>query len=490
MIRRKTACLISLFVLLTIVQVGCVGPWAGHDRALTARLDEVLGRLSDSGAVYTARVLDPESGRELYVHDADAPFTPASNMKIPVSAAGLDLFGADHAFKTYLALDGDDLWVIGTGDPGIGDPRLAKSRGLNPLGVFDEWAGALTQCGVEHIEGNIYYYDATLDYEWFHSSWDYDDLLHWYAAPTSGLNFNDNCIDVTVYPTEVGQPVRYELMPPASSIVIINECLTAEEHQPEIVKLAGCDVYRLSGVCNRKTELISKPVENPGEFFCDALQTHLASRGIAINGEIKKAPWWRDSKTQLAECKLVAVHETSARDVIRRISTNSQNFFAEALCKLAGREYAARQGRAAPGSWALGEEAIRAFLRHNEIDDGGFVLADGSGLSHDNRVTARLISDIFAVMYDHRDGEAFIESLSQGGIAGTLRNRFKGFEGRVFAKTGYISGVRSLSGYVVTDLGRRLAFSIIYNQIPGDVKPFEELQDEAVRLLMRWPDLE
>jgi D-alanyl-D-alanine carboxypeptidase/D-alanyl-D-alanine-endopeptidase (penicillin-binding protein 4) len=505
--RRLTG--LALF-LLPLVAAGCVTPQLGHDPALSARLDEILYRLSDTGATVTARVLELPSSRELYARDIDVPFTPASNMKIPVSAAGLDMFGADRTFQTYLALDSDDLWVIGTGDPGIGDPRLAKRRGSTPVGVFDEWADALYERRIDRIAGDLYYYDGALEDQWLHPSWG-EDVLHWYGAPVSGLNFNDNCVDITVFPTKDGQPVRYEVMPPVRNITVVNECITGGEHEPTIEKLPEGDIYKLGGTCTTRVELKSKPVGNSGAFFCDALRTHLASRGIVIAGEVKRAESPLDGCIPPADDRIVAVHETTVRDIIGRINTNSQNFFAEALCKLTGQAYAARHGRQVPGSWADGDTAIRAFLRRCNIDDRHLAVADGSGLSDDNKLTSRLLTDLFAVMFSRPDGAVFIDSLAKGGLNGSLEKRFEGLEGRVFAKTGYIEGVRALSGYVRTRAAKHqgpradsgsldlsnsmhadkwLTFSIIYNNIPGSVKPYEALQDEAVRLLVHWPNIE
>jgi D-alanyl-D-alanine carboxypeptidase/D-alanyl-D-alanine-endopeptidase (penicillin-binding protein 4) len=400
------------------------------------------------------------------------------------------MFGLEHTFKTYLAIEGDDLWVIGTGDPGIGDLRLAKRAGRTPTSVFDDWADALEQRGISRIAGDLYYYDGALDDEWIHPSWVAADLLHWYATPTTGLNFNDNCVDFTVFPTEEGQPVRYEVMPPVRNITVINECVTGAEQDPNDAKLPEGDIYQLYGTCSKETELKSKPVGNPGAFFCDALRTHLASREIVIDGQTKRAASPLGGAIPPSAEQIVAVHGTSLRDIIGRINTNSQNFFAEALCKLTGQEYMARQGRAVPGSWADGAKAIRAFLCRNGIDDRQMVIADGSGLSEDNKLTSRMLTDLFAVMFARPDGEAFRDSLAKGGVNGTLEKRYAGLKGRVFAKTGYIEGVRALSGYVRTYDDEWLTFSIIYNHIPGSVKPYEALQDEAVRLLIAWPDLE
>ncbi|MBU0640467.1 MAG: D-alanyl-D-alanine carboxypeptidase/D-alanyl-D-alanine-endopeptidase [Planctomycetes bacterium] len=476
-------------VLAAIVAAGCAEPRARLTRQLTARLDEILERLADTGATVTARVVELPGRRELYARDSDVPYTPASNMKIPVSAAGLDMFGLEHTFKTYLVLDGDDLWVLGTGDPGIGDPRLARRYGSSTTGVLDEWADALARRGISRIAGDLCYDDRALDDEWVRATWG-EDTLHWYGAPTAGLNFNDNCVDITIYPTVAGQPVRYEVVPPVQNITVVNECVTGAEHAPTIEKLPAGDIYKLGGTCAEQAALKSKPVGNPGAFFCDALRTHLAARGIVIEGQTRRATEPLDRLLSSTPHEIIVVHVTNMPDVLRRINTNSQNFFAEALCKLTGQAYRARQGHHVRGSWADGSAAIHAFLREAGIDDRQFVLADGSGLSDDNKVTTRMLTDLFAVMFARPYGEAYRDSLAKGGVNGTLEQRFAGLEGRVFAKTGYISGVRALSGYVRTYEDGWLTFSIIYNHIPGSVQPYESLQDEAVRLLVHWPYME
>ncbi|MBI4578174.1 MAG: D-alanyl-D-alanine carboxypeptidase/D-alanyl-D-alanine-endopeptidase [Planctomycetes bacterium] len=466
----------------------------GHDWRLATRLDPVLDRLAAQGAVVHARVLELPSRRELYARNADRACTPASNLKLVVSAAGLDLFGPRHTFKTYLAMDGDDLWIVGTGDPGPGDGRLARAKNATPLTMLETWAAVLKQRGIARIAGDLVYYDLALEDEQTHPTWR-GFLLHWYAAPVAGLNFNDNCVDITVEPSEEGQPARYEVMPPAREIQVINECTTAKEGSASIVKLPGGNIYKLKGRCHEKIELISKPVDDPGAFFADALRVQLEAQGITVAGRIRR------SETRLGGClpppadKSVATYETPIVDVLSRINKNSQNLFAECLCKMTGREWKARHGRDVPGSWANGSEAIRAFVRRCGIDDRSLVVADGSGLSVDNRVTARLLTDLLAEMASRPNAEVYRASLSVAGVDGSLRNRMHDLTGHVFGKTGYIGGVSSMSGYIKTYGGTWLAVSIVYNGIPEhvgddeDVAPFTKLQDEACRILVDWPAL-
>ena len=142
-----------------------------------------------------------------------------------------------------------------------------------------------------------------------------------------------------------------------------------------------------------------------------------------------------------------------------------------------------------PGSWPAGSEAVHDFLRRHGIDDSRYVLVDGSGLSRENRVTARLLTDLFVMMSKHPCAKAFHDSLTICGRDGTLRKRMTDIAGRVRGKTGSIGGVRSLSGYATTDNGRTLAFSFLFNEAEGHENECEHLADDACRVLVRWPKL-
>jgi D-alanyl-D-alanine carboxypeptidase/D-alanyl-D-alanine-endopeptidase (penicillin-binding protein 4) len=486
--RRQTTLLLVLGSL-PILNIACSRAKPGPDLLLTAHLDEILARRADSGATFTARVLELPSRRELYASDPDAPHTPASNMKLPTSATALDIFGADHQLETYLAFDGENLWIVGTGDPAVGDPAIARAHDRQVTTVLDDWAQALRARGVTRISGKLLYYDRALESVQVHPSWGESNLVHWYAAPVSGLNFNDNCVDITVYPTSDGALAGYEIEPPVSDAVIVNKCVSGDDAPPSIAKMPHGDVYVLGGGCTKRRTLKSKPVGDPGWFFADALRTHLRSVGIEIEGATEQATEPLGGSIPPPAAQTVAVHRTAMTDIMWRINKSSQNLFAECMYKLSGQELERSEGIDRAGNWAAGARAVRAFLAKSDIDDSRFSAADGSGLSHDNKVTARLITDILATMYEHRLAEAFRASLAEPGGTGTLRRRMKELNGQVFAKTGYIRGVRALSGYIHTDDDRWLCFSIIYNRIPGSVQPFNDLQDEACRLMIQWPDL-
>ena len=482
---------LTLLVCVTAVLLtGCFGRGTVEvpvHQTLGGQLDAVLHRRADSGALVSARFLEVPSGEVIYeTANADYPFKPASNMKLLISAAGLDYFGVGHKFKTYLAIDGDDVWIIGTGDPGTGDPVIAKDAGGDPTTMLDAWARALKDRGVNEIKGDLVYDDLVFDDFQIHPTWWPENRLHWYAAPVSGLAFNDNCVDITVTPAEEGQPAAYTVMPPVENITVINNTISGgDEHNPSIVKKPGGNIYEISGPVTKEVALKSKPVEDPGAFFADALRTNLKTHGIVVTGVIRRADGHLGGQVIPSEEKTVAVHETRIEDILARINKPSQNLFAEMLCKAMGRDYQLKQGTDEPGSWLNGKLAIKSFLEKAQINGHPLIVGDGSGLSHNNRVTTKMISDLLLYMHNHKDAVVFINSLTVGGVDGTIGKRFTDVPGRVRGKTGYISGVRALSGYIETDAGPTVIFSILYNEVPGSVKPFEKMQDEAVMLVMR-----
>ena len=447
-------------------------------------------------ATVAARVIEMPSGRELYARNADRPVMPASNMKLFTSAAAVSAL--PPTFVTHLAHKGDDLYLVGWGDPALGDPTIAGWKNEKPTADFEAFAKALKERGLTRIKGNLYYDDFAFDDQRTSPTWSASFRQFWYAAPIAGLNFNDNCIDVTVHPTEPGQPVRVEVMPETSRIKIVNHCFTAaDKHNPQINRADDDDyTYVLTGACKSTTVLPSKPVQDPGHFTADALKTYLATQRITIEGEVLRtsgklkleAPLTSTGPGKLTNgATVLAQHVSTMEDVLKRTNGNSQNLFAEALAKQLG-----VAGGDARGSWSTGQERIRTFLTRRRIDPAALVAADGSGLSRENRVTAHMTTELLASMHpaqayalDQDKARLWYDSLAQPGQPGTLRNRLRDLAGKVRGKTGSIGGVRALSGYLTTADDKTLVFSFMLNDIKGDEAPAVARVDDAVRLLAK-----
>jgi D-alanyl-D-alanine carboxypeptidase/D-alanyl-D-alanine-endopeptidase (penicillin-binding protein 4) len=245
--------------------------------------------------------------------------------------------------------------------------------------------------------------------------------------------------------------------------------------------------WTLAGGASEKKTLGSKCVPDPGAFFADAMRTHFQEVGIKIDGPTERAERPLGGKLVPPAEKVVVVERSPMPQVLNRLNKDSQNLFAEAFSKALGRQWELDHGRDEPGSWESGSDAVHAFLKKNHIDDSKVVLVDGSGLSRQDRITARAISDLLIAMHKHPYAETFKASLPVGGVDGTIGKRMKDIPGKIHAKTGYIGGVRSLSGYAEAANGHTLVFTFLYNQIPGSVSPFEALQDDGCRLLAAYP---
>lgn len=471
----------ALLCLVTLIASGCAAPPAAPvsqpDPSIAARLDPIL---LAPGATVAARVIELPSGRELYARDADRPMLPASNFKLVTSATALDLFGPDRTFPTRLALSGNDLYLIGSGDPGLGDSTIAGWAKKQPLDHFEPFLQALRHRGLTHLTGKLFYDDHAFDDQRTHPSWSRSFREFWYAAPVAGLNFNDNCIDVTVYPTTPGKPVTFDVTPPTGGITIVNQCLTGSAQTPNIHRGPGPTTYVLSGTCARKASLASKPIDDPGYFTADALRTYLAAHGVTVDGPIVHLARRFDNQGEV----IATVTTAPVAGLIKRMNKPSQNFFAESLTKLSGEKYRRQHPDFTGTSWEAGAAAANDFLTRHHIVTTAFRAVDGSGLSRENRVTARLLTELLATMSTHPYAKAFRDSLPIAGIDGSLRNRLKNVKGQVQAKTGSIGGVRALSGYATTTDGRTLAFSLLCNDIQGDEDAAVQRMDKAIKALL------
>lgn len=496
----RTRGLKDRFVVLAVLLTTAL---AGAGRSLAAEsttLAEKIGRLVTSPDVGQMRVgievvYLQDRPQVVYAHDHTEPFKPASNQKILTTAAALTLLPADFKFRTILARRGADLVVIGSGDPSMGDPRMAEAAGEPITAVFRDWAEKLKEAGVTRIEGDLLFDDFIFEQQHIHPSWNEqfkDEMQNWYMAPVGGLNFNDNCVDVVVRPGgKAGEPAEVTLIPNTPYVQLDNSAKTASKGQPIILRSASEPMtVKVSGAVSRPSDAsnpLSLAVGDPGEFFASTLRTVLAAKGIAIAGETRRAQVRQADGSLPKDLTVVAVHEQPLTNLLWRCNKSSMNLFAEALLKtLAAHADAGETPRT--GSWETGREVLTGFLQGIGIPLTGVVIDDGSGLSHTNRVTPAVLVTVLTYMDRHPRREEWIVNLAvPGEKEGTLRNRMKDLAGRIFAKTGHIGGVSSLSGYALGPQHRRYAFSILCNDTNKAKKlSAHALQDSVCRLLATW----
>lgn len=467
----------------------------GTVRAAAGSLADEINGLLMSPRVGKMRVgvqivLLDERPRLILEHNSSEPFKPASNQKILTTAAAMALLPQDFTFKTILARRGDDLVVIGAGDPATGDPKLARGEGEAITALFREWADKLKAAGVGRISGDLVFDDYVFEQEHIHPNWAAqfkNQMQNWYVAPVGGLNFNDNCVDVVVKPGPgVGEPAQVTLIPNTPYIELSNRCKTAKKGDPIIRRTGnGTVTVSVSGSVSRPgnaASATSLTVTDPGMFFASTLRTVLAAKGIAVDGQTRRQRVRLESGGLPGDLQIIARHEQGLDPLFERSNRDSQNLFAEALLKAVG-AYVGAIDTPRVGSYETGRRVVELFLTKLGLAHDGCVIDDGSGLSHSNRVTPAVLAGVLIYMDRHPRQKQWLGNLATAGGEGTLRRRMKELNGKMYGKTGHISGVSTLSGYVFGPNGRRYAFAILCNDSNGYAHP---LQDSICRTLATW----
>jgi len=454
---------VTLPILILLAAAGAQeAPELSLDRAAVtarARLTGLLAQMP-KGTEVGLLVVDCDSGETWFAHQPRRPLKPASVMKLFTTAAALDHLGPDFTYETRLCLRDGELLVLGSGDPGLGDARIASRHARSLHGEFDEWARLLKKRGVTTLR-TIALDDTVFDRQYRHPDWPDSQATAWYQAPVGGINFNDNCLDARF--TAGNGRVEVFLQPELPGSFVRNELKPAAKHKPVASRAFDQDVFQFRGPVARDDEFRPITVCRPTVFFGHALQHALEKRGVAVPGQVARRVL---TPARLAQAELLDVRSTSLRDVLWRCNTFSQNVFAECLLKSLEAYNADGSRRGVEGSWDGGVRVLETTLEKLGVDLDGAVFRDGSGLSHENRVTAEQTVQLLVAMRRHAQGDFYVDSLAQPGQDGTLRHRrwnIPVLQGRLRAKTGTIDGVRSLAGYLDRADGRTLAFAVLVN---------------------------
>lgn len=421
--------------------------------------------------------------RVVFSSNGDTPLIPASNQKVLTSAVALERLGPEFNFRTLLLRRGNDLAFVGDGDPTLGDSaflRKATSEKWQTTTLFGRWAGLLQQQGVTRID-RLLFDDSVFDRVLLHPAWPVEQSHLPYVPQVGGINFNANCLDVYVTPT--GGAVEARIDPTTSHVSFRNAAIAGKENKLSLIRNGGTNTITLSGTVSAKNTVPWRvTIHDPSSYGATVLAETLRAAGIEV-GSVERDPTIRQSLVAGNNQGWTAVvsFETGLMSIIHEVNKQSNNLYAEAICKRIG----AMDGTS--GSWESGTQAMYRLAMAAGAREDSLSPDDGSGMSRNNRVSASTLAAVLAHAYHSPHRDAFIGSLAVGGVDGTLSRRFRGdLAGRVFAKTGYIRGVSALSGYVQARSGDWYAFSILFNDLPdGGVSAARQAQERIVGALDR-----
>ena len=473
---------------------------------LDGAIEQLLNNRDLRSTRYSICVIDVDTNEVLAEISPDEPMIPASNMKLLTTASALDLLGADFVFRTELGItepgDGQlpDLVIKGDGDPALGDPVLLKEAGLSAEDLLTQWVDAVKQTDQTHF-GRLIVDDRVFDRQMVHPDWPAGQLHKHYCAQVAGINFHDNCLHILPTPaSRVGAAPHYSVYPESPFLQIFNNAVTGSANKFGIDRKPGTNELTLRGrVKSAFYQPVRVTLNDPPIYLAQLLADRLAKAGIRV-----------DVITRLKQGERVTarpIHrvETLLPAVLRRTNQDSVNLFAEALIKRIGYELTGSSG-----NWENGAAAIRYALTNRlGTHATGATIADGSGMSRNNKVTSRVLAELLvSLRRDPSVADTFLASLSYNGKStpgsslgdGTLDGRFKKLPAGhwVYGKSGYIRSVSTLSGYlIITDPnapadadGRvppkhTIAFSLLFNGFTPPISNYnmKNLQDRIVELI-------
>jgi serine-type D-Ala-D-Ala carboxypeptidase/endopeptidase (penicillin-binding protein 4) len=467
---------------------------------LRARIRDVLARPEFAASHVAVKVASLDTGRVLFEQDARKWMQPASNMKLFTVAAALDRLTPDYRFITsvYAPARPDaagtvrgDLVIYGRGDPTFATRFNPEGNSDYSLAI-DALAADIYAAGVRRVEGDLVGDESYFKGAPMPAGWEWDDLQWYYGAEVSALTVNDNSVDLSVKPgASVGQPARITLGPSTPLVTIVDRTTTSARgttRELSVHRALGQNTIEISGrlPIDDRGYTASLAVSRPAMLFTTMLRASLERRGVVFTGQTRTVDARGRAEKPLPVSSLVeiAARKSPPLSVIAaQVLKPSQNLYAELLLRTLGKT----SGTADPklSSEDAGAEVVRKFLTQAGIDPSGLVMLDGSGLSRADLITADTTLQLLVYMNRHRFGSEFRLALPVAGVDGTLRNRMKGTpaQGNVRAKTGTLGTATSLSGYVFSAAGERLAFSLMINNPPRDTNPRAEFTDAVAVLL-------
>ena len=451
-------------------------------------------------AFWGVQIVEMGSGTVLYSRNADHLFVPASNAKLFTLALALSRLGPAFRFQTRVVADAEPdangtvqgpLRLVGGGDPNLSARAIPYRPGPvagNPLAAIDDLADQLVKRGIRRVEGGIVGDDTRYLWEPYPEGWAADDTQFEYGAPVSALSINDNAFTLRARPgPRAGDLAELTLNPPLEYYEIDNRVRTVAAggvRKIEVERTPGGRQLRLWGTIPLRDpgEENLLAVDDPAQYAAWALARALEDRGITVRGEIGSRHRYpsEDPADETAGAELAVRESAPLLEDLKITAKVSQNLHAELALRAVAR------ARRTQGSREEGLEEMKAFLTESGIEPEAYSFHDGSGLSRLDLLSPAAVVRLLEAMYDSPQQQDWISLLPIGGQDGTLNARFSGnpSAARIHAKTGTLTHVNALSGYIQRRDGVSVAFSILVNNDNGPAGDVRSIIDRICTLIV------
>ncbi|MGD0709925.1 MAG: D-alanyl-D-alanine carboxypeptidase/D-alanyl-D-alanine-endopeptidase [Bacteroidales bacterium] len=444
-------------------------------------------------------VITADSNKTVCALNDSLELTPASTMKAINTAAALSLLGKDYTFKTYLFYSGKidsagtlhgNIYIKGGGDPTLGSPRIDSMSDMP--NILQLWTKLIKKQGIKKIDGAIVGDADVFDDTIVPPSWVYGDLGNYYGAGASGLTFHENVFRIVVKSGKgyLDSARVVQIDPPIPYITIKNKIYTSTYYAAEDTWVYGgpYDNTRVitGSIPKTKLEYSMRASLPDASYFCAYYLTKtLSDSGIAVSDS---ATTYRilKSKGKTINGTLTVFYSRQSPPldtIIYYTDQHSINTYAEDILKILAYE------KTGVGSTSNGVQLVKQFWKDKGVDLTGFVMKDGSGLSPDDKVSPRQLAEIMRAYLKDSMFPVFYNALPVAGRSGTIEKIFKGTiaENNLHAKSGYMIGLRSYTGYVYNKKNKLLTFGIIVNSHTASA---DEMRSMLEKIMVRIAETE
>lgn len=443
-------------------------------------IEELEQEENSKGIVVGLGIYNVTKQKSIFSFQAQKSFIPASTFKLLVTTAMLHRLSPEYRYKTELYYTGKvspqgvlmgDLIIKGYGDPSL---------------TVDDLDGMIEQLkgkeGIKQIQGHILVDESYFDDVRLGRAWMWDDEPWYYSAQVNALAVHRNSVDVTLLPAEGGRSPRVQVHPPNDYVKMINEVIVVEGAKDEThwSRPRMQNTIHIQGTIGQLANPVkqSLSLEDPALFVAHVLKQQLQQKGVVLSPQIKM-----DKTVFMGILPAVTHYSKPLRELVVHLNKESDNFYAEMFLKTLGAVIKR------DGSFAAGLEAVAEVLAEADIITG-YRQVDGSGLSRLNAMTPEQMLKLLLYIQNQPYKTIIEQSLPTAGVDGTLEKRMLGTpaQNKLYAKSGSMSGVNNLAGYVKAANGDKIAVSLFLNGIYQS-KYAGDFQDAVASLLAQYPHL-
>lgn len=441
----------------------------GYSQTLSEKIDGIIAQQLPHATVGIL-IKDAQTGQVVYSRNADKLLSPASGMKILTAAAALYQLKPDYRFITTLSRKNQDYYIQFTGSPSF------------TVGNLNSLLQNLQKNSEKVINGNVVIDSSQYQSPNYPSGTSYDDLGWYYAAPDTAAILNENKVTYELISAkELGKPAEVKPKTLPKALTLINEVVTVSKEEEKNhcslnLEIKPQNTMRLYGcmIQEKNPKLIELAIPDPILLVKQVVKKAIDKSSLVLKGKILTGTSPSDTAF------LASFQSKTLNQLIKHMLQQSDNLYANSITKKLGYTLTGK------GTHKEGAFAIKKILsEHTHLDLSQMEIVDGEGTRY-NLVTAEQMVILLNDLYQDKDlNRIFFESLPQAGVSGTLMDRMKKtmLEKKVYAKTGSMHDISSLSGYMINPNQKTFIFSIIINGLNQPLEKAKSLEEKILLAL-------